>query len=70
VFPFFAVVGTRYVPEQERLFVYFALGTVIIIGAKALEFFNDFSNHRATDVKADGKDIVSVEIDLNRESQA
>jgi len=65
--PVLAVVGTRYVPEQERLLIYFALGTVIIIGAKALEFFNDFSNHRATDVKADGKDIVSVEIDLNRQ---
>lgn len=31
-FPFFAVVGTRQIPEQERLLIYFALGTVIIIG--------------------------------------
>ena len=68
-FPFFAVAGTRYIPGQERLLIYFALGTVVIIGAKALEFFDDFSNHRATDLKADGQDIVSVEIDLNRQGQ-
>ena len=37
---------------------------------KALEFFDDFSNHRATAAKADGQKIVSVEIDLNREPES
>ena len=68
-FPFFAVVGTRYVPEQERLLIYFALGTVIVFGPKAREFYDDFCNHRATNLKADEKEIVSVEIELNRDRQ-
>jgi hypothetical protein len=67
VFPFFSVIATHYLPDQERLLIYFATGTVVIRGPKALEFLEDFSNHRATAAKADGEDIVSVEIDLNRE---
>lgn len=66
-FPFFAVVATRYVPDEQRLLIYFTLGTVIILGPKAHEFFDDFSNHRATELKADGNEIVSVKIDLNME---
>ena len=69
-FPFFAVVAALYIPYQERLLVYFSLGTVIVVGPKALEFFDDFSNHRATELKADGNEIASVEIDLNREGCA
>jgi hypothetical protein len=64
-FPFFAVMGTEYLPEQERLLIYFGLGTVTILGPKVEEFYDDFCNHRATSLKADGKEIVSVEIDLN-----
>jgi hypothetical protein len=69
-FPFFNVIATRYVPGQERLLIYFGSGTIIIRGPKALEFFDDFSNHRATAIKANGEEIVSVEIDLNRESES
>jgi len=68
-FPFFGVVGTEYVPEQERLLIYFALGTIIVLGPKVDEFYDDFCNHRATNLKAHGKEIVSVEIDLNRDRQ-
>jgi len=34
-----------------------------------LEFFDDFANHRATGLKADGKEIISVEIDLPQQVQ-
>jgi hypothetical protein len=30
-----------------------------------LDFYNAFSNHRATSLKADGKDILSVRMVLN-----
>lgn len=67
-FPVFSVIATHYVPDQKRLPIYFATGTIVIRGPKALEFLEDFSNHRASGAKADGEEIVSVEIDLNRES--
>jgi hypothetical protein len=38
-----------------------------ITGPKALEFYDDFANHRATLLKADGKDILSVKLILNAE---
>jgi hypothetical protein len=66
-FPFFSVIATRYVPGQERLLIYFGSSTIIIQGPKAFEFFDDFSNHRATAIKADGEEILSVEIDLKGE---
>jgi hypothetical protein len=36
------------------------VGTLVIAGPKVLDFYDDFCNHRATLVKADGKDILSV----------
>jgi hypothetical protein len=69
-FPFFSVIATRYLPGQERLLIYFGTGAVVIRGPKALELFDDFSNHRATAIKADGEEILSVEIDLNRETES
>ena len=67
-FPFFSVIATRYLPDQEQLLIYFATGTIAIRGPKALEVFEDFSNHRATAIRADGEEILAVEIDLNGES--
>lgn len=69
-FPFFSVVATRYAPDEQRLLIYFSLGTIVIRGAKALEFLDDLANHRATNLKADGNEILSVEIDLSRGDQA
>ena len=66
-FPFFAVVAAEYSPEQERLLIYFPLGTVTVLGPKVSEFYDDFCNHRATNLKADESEIVSVKIDLNRD---
>ena len=40
------------------------------MGPKTLEFYEQFSDHRATLVKADGKDILSVRMHLNAGSQA
>jgi hypothetical protein len=34
---------------------------------KALEFYDDFANHNATLLEADGKDILSVKLVLNAE---
>ena len=39
-------------------------------GPKAFGFCDDFSNHRATNLKPDGMEILSVEIDLNRPDPA
>jgi hypothetical protein len=41
------------------------LGTLIVAGPKVLEFYDDFCNHRATSLKADGKDIRAVTMVLN-----
>jgi hypothetical protein len=45
-FPYFSVIGTRYEPQAERLLIYFGTGAIVIRGPKALEFFDDFANHR------------------------
>ena len=37
---------------------------------KTLEFYEQFSNHRATLLRADGKDILSVRMHLNSEGLA
>jgi hypothetical protein len=55
---------------RQNLLIDWPLGTIVIAGPKALEFYEQFSNHRATLIKADGKDIVSVRMHLNSEKQA
>ncbi|MGA8656689.1 MAG: hypothetical protein WB586_11135, partial [Chthoniobacterales bacterium] len=47
-----------------------ALGTIMVVGPKALDFYDDFSNHCATLVKSDGKDILSVTMHLRSEADA
>ena len=39
-------------------------------GPKVLEFYDALAKQRATLLKADGKDILSVRMHLNSESQA
>lgn len=68
-FPYFSVIATRCEPEAERLLIYFGPGVIVVRGPKVLEFLDDFANHRATGLKADGKEIISVEIDLPQQSQ-
>jgi len=69
-FLFHHVTGTCYSAKYQRLFIDWALGTIVVTGPKALEFYEQFANHRATLVKPDGKDILSVTMYLNSERRA
>jgi hypothetical protein len=69
-FLFHHVSGTYYSARDERLLIDWALGTIVVTGPRTLEFYEHFSNHRATLIRADGKDILSVRMHLNSERQA
>jgi hypothetical protein len=69
-FLFHHVSGILYSVRDERLLIDWALGTIVVTGPKALEFCEQFSSHRATLLRADGKDILSVRMHLNSERQA
>lgn len=69
-FLFHHLTGTHYSSKYQSLLIDWALGTIVVAGPKALEFYENFSNHRATLVKADGKDILSVRMHLNAGSHA
>ena len=55
---------------RERLLVDWDLGTLVIAGPKVLDLYDDFCSHRATSLKADGKDILSVTMILRAERDA
>ena len=63
--PFHQVLGTHYNPKIESLLIQFGLGTIVVTGPKAWDFYDRFCSHRATLLKADGKDIVAVTMALN-----
>jgi hypothetical protein len=63
--PFHQVLGTHYNPKHESLLIQFALGTIVVTGPKTWDFYDRFCSHRATLLKADGKDIVAVTMALN-----
>jgi hypothetical protein len=69
-FLFHHVSGILYSARDERLLIDWALGTIVVTGPKTLEFYEQFSSHRATLLRADGKDILSVRMHLNSERQA
>jgi hypothetical protein len=69
-FLFHHLTGAYYSAKYQSLLIDWALGTIVVKGPKALEFYEQFSNHRATLIKADGKDILSVRMHLNAGSQA
>jgi hypothetical protein len=69
-FLFHHLTGTHYRSKYQSLLIDWAPGTIVVAGPKALEFYESFSNHRATLVKADGKDILSVRMHLNAGSHA
>jgi hypothetical protein len=68
-FLFHHVSGILYSARDERLLIDWALGTIVVTGPRTLEFYEQFSNHRATLIRADGKDILSVKMHLNSESR-
>ena len=59
-----------YSARDERHVIDWALGTIVVTGPKTLEFYEQFSNHSATLLRPDGKDILSVKMHLNSERQA
>ena len=69
-FLFHHVSGTFYSAKNQRLLIDWPVGTIVVTGPKALEFYEQFSNHRATLITADGKDILSVKMHLNSEGLA
>jgi hypothetical protein len=69
-FPFFSLSGSRYFGDKETLCLYWPLGTVVIKGPQVLNFYAGFCAHRATCLKADGKDIIDLKLILNDDSSA
>ena len=61
----FQVSGTHYNPEHQSLLIDWSRGTIVVTGPKAWDFYDLFCNHRATLLKADGKDILAVTMALN-----
>jgi hypothetical protein len=59
--------ATHYNAGVQRLFVDWALGTLVIAGPKVLEFYDDFSDHRVSVLRPDGDDITSVTMQLRQE---
>ena len=66
-FLFHRLATIHYNARNERLLLDWDLGTLVIAGPKVLEFYDDFCSHRATSLKADGRDILSVAMILNAE---
>jgi hypothetical protein len=64
-FPFFSLNASRYFGDRKTLCLYWPLGTVVITGPKVLDFYDGFCGHRATCLKADGKDIAELKLLLN-----
>ena len=69
-FPFFNLSASRYFSDRETLCLYWPLGTVVITGPKVLDFLAGFCAHRATCLKADGKDVTDVKLIVNSGSNA
>jgi hypothetical protein len=69
-FPFFSLSASRYFGDRKTLCLYWPLGTVVITGPKVLDFYAGFCAHRATSLKADGKDITGLRLILNGDSNA
>jgi hypothetical protein len=54
------------IPRNTRvLLIDWMLGTIVVTGPKAWDFCDQLCLHRATLLKADGKDILLVTIALN-----
>ena len=67
-FPFFSLSANRYFGDKETLCLYWPLGTVVIGGPEVLDFYAGFCAHRATCLKADGKDIKVLNLILSGDS--
>ena len=63
-FPYYSLLATEYIHDIQELRIDFQLGRVIIRGPNALDLYNEFRIQRATNVRADGEHIRSVELQL------
>lgn len=61
-FLFHQIMSTVYLAQPNRLFVQCPLGALVISGPKVLEFYDDLCRRKVTVLKADGADIISVEM--------
>jgi hypothetical protein len=65
--PFHQIVATNYNPELQTVLLCWSLGSILVTGPKAEAFFERFSEHKVSLVKADGKDILRVAMKLRHE---
>jgi hypothetical protein len=50
---------------MRALLIQFGIGTIVVTGPKAWDFYEQFCKNRATLLKADGKDISAVTMAIN-----
>ena len=62
--PFFGLLAGQYTPRNETLALQWQGAQVRIQGPRARDFFRAFAKGSATAIKANGTDIVSVEVIL------
>jgi hypothetical protein len=60
-FPFFSLLLAAFSEKDSALSLQFPTGTLLVKGPKAQEFYEAFCANRATALKSDGADILSVE---------
>ncbi len=67
-FQFYSLVASEYIQDENRLALDFPVGTILIVGPAARQLYDDFCGERsrATLVKADGEQILSVELRLRQ----
>jgi hypothetical protein len=65
--PLFQVSVTHYNPDEKSLLIECALGTIVVTGPKCWDFYDKFCSHKATLLRADGQDILSVTLALRGE---
>jgi hypothetical protein len=70
-FQYHSLVASEYIEDEERLALDFPVGTVIIRGPGTMKLYDQFcaGSQRATMIKADGKNILSVELRLREKKK-
>jgi len=63
-FPFFGLLAAQYTPRNQTLTLQWQGAQVRIQGPRARDFFMAFAKGSATGIKANGEDILSVEVIL------
>ena len=61
-FPFFGLLAAQYTPRDQTLALQWQGSQVRIQGPRAHDFFRAFAKGSATGIKANGADILSVEL--------